>query len=1035
MRVTKVTRLTLFVFAIPLNAADYSKDALVIEKLSTDVTFAADGTLVWEQNLVVRVQSDVGVRRFGVLTFPYNAANEKIDLVYVRVRKPDGRVVETPESSVQDIPSDVTRSAPTYSDLREKQVPVKGLGAGDVLEYRARSTRTKAEVPGHFWFSHDFIKDAIVLDETLRLAVPRDKYVNLKSPSHQPELSEENGRKIYFWKTAQLDHPKPDDPKKETPATPPPPSVQLSTFKNWEEIGEWYRQLAEPRAAVTDAIRTKAAELTKGLTNNLDKKKAIYNYVSAKFRYIGISFGSGRYQPHAAEEVLANQYGDCKDKHTLLAALLKAVGIPAWPALIGAGRKLDADLPSPGQFNHVVTVLPEDKQFVWLDTTPEVAPYGMLQSVLRDEQALVIPATGTPVLMTTPADPPFPSIEKLEAKATLSAEGTLTARMEYTLRGDSELLLRNVFHQTAPAQWQELVQRFSYGAGFMGTVSNVEVENLENTEAPFRFSYDYLRKEYADWANRRILPLLPPIGLPRDPDADKPAEPFNTGSPGESVYTSTIRLPEGYTIELPEHVSSHTDYAEYTATYAVHDGTLSTERRLVVKKSKAPPDAWPGYVKFGKAVVQDEGQFLQLTAGNGTGPAVAVQSNAEAEDLVRQGIGFLQRQALESARNAFAQAERLNPQQRGLWAGYGALFSMQMKLDKAVEAYQKELRNHPENLALYRILAAMQRQMKHPDDALETLRALVKVSPGDLDGALELGNLLTARKLYIEAADVARKALLTTPDNVKLQRVMAEALLRAGHPDEGLAILRKMLERGGDSEMLNDLAYALADTAADPALARQYAEKAVSMIEEESAKVTLSGLQNENLQRVTLLAAAWDTLGWAYFKLGDLDKAHRYVNAAWMLSGDSACADHLGQIYERQGKTQQAIHSYQLALAANSALDETRERLKKLVGAPKSLDPGELGKLRTTALPGLTQMNGSGEFFVLFSAHKVEDVQFIDGVENLSKATDALTKAHYDVPFPDDGPEKIVRRGILSCSTYTTPHCQFVFLLPSLAQK
>jgi tetratricopeptide (TPR) repeat protein len=184
-----------------------------------------------------------------------------------------------------------------------------------------------------------------------------------------------------------------------------------------------------------------------------------------------------------------------------------------------------------------------------------------------------------------------------------------------------------------------------------------------------------------------------------------------------------------------------------------------------------------------------------------------------------------------------------------------------------------------------------------------------------------------------------------------------------------------------------------------------------------------------------LLAAAWDTLGWAYFKLGDLDKAHRYVNAAWMLSGDSACADHLGQIYERQGKTQQAIHSYQLALAANSALDETRERLKKLVGAPKSLDPGELGKLRTTALPGLTQMNGSGEFFVLFSAHKVEDVQFIDGVENLSKATDALTKAHYDVPFPDDGPEKIVRRGILSCSTYTTPHCQFVFLLPSLAQK
>jgi tetratricopeptide (TPR) repeat protein/transglutaminase-like putative cysteine protease len=1049
-----VLALALFACAPPLSAADYSKEALVIQNLGTDVTFAADGTLVWEQNLVVRVQSDAGVRRFGVLTFPYSAANEKIDLVYVRVRKPDGRVVETPESSAQDIPSDVARSAPTYSDLREKQVPVKGLGAGDVLEYRARSTRTRAEVPGHFWFSYDFIKDAIVLEETLRIAVPRDKYVNLKSPLHQPELSEQNGRKIYFWKTAQLEHPQPGDPKKETPATPPQPAVQLTSFKNWEEVGEWYRQLAEPRAAVTDAIRTKAAELTKGLTTNLDKKKAIYNYVSTKFRYIGISFGSGRYQPHSADEVMANQYGDCKDKHTLLAALLKAVGINAWPALIGAGRKLDADLPSPGQFNHLITVLPEDKRFVWLDTTPEVAPYGMLQAVLRDEQALVIPASGTPMLTTTPADLPFPSLERVEAKAALSAEGTLTARMEYTLRGDAELLLRNIFHQTAPAQWQDLVQRFSYGTGFMGTVSNVDVENLENTEAPFQFSYDYLRKEYADWANRRILPPLPPIGLPRDPDADKPAEPFNTGAPGESVYTGTIHLPEGYTIELPEHASSRTEYDEYTAAYAVHDGILSTERRLVVKKSKAPPDAWPDYVKFGKAVVQDEGQFLQLTAGNGTGPAVAVQSNAEAEDLVRQGIMFMQNQALESARNAFAQAERLNPQQRGLWAGYGALFTGQMKLDKAVEAYQREIRNHPENLAIYRLLAMIQRQLKHPDDAIETLRALVKFSPGDLDGALQLSDLLTARKLYIEAADVARKALLATPDNVKLQRVMGEALLRAGHPDEGLPILRKMLEQGGDSEMLNDVAYALADTSADPALARQYAEKAVSMIEAESAKVTLSGLQNENLQRVTLLAAAWDTLGWAYFKLGDLDQAHRYVNAAWTLSEEAACADHLGQIYERQGKTQQAIHSYDLALAANAGLDETRARLKKLGGSvthftvppkdglhagpvklPTPSGADELGKLRTTAIPGLTQMNGSGEFFVLFSARKVEDVQFIDGVESLSKAAGALVKAHYDVPFPDDGPEKIVRRGILSCSTYTTPHCQFVFLLPALTRK
>ena len=65
-----------------------------------------------------------------------------------------------------------------------------------------------------------------------------------------------------------------------------------------------------------------------------------------EFRYIGIAFGVERYQPHFAAEVLANQYGDCKDKHTLLASLLNAAGIKAYPALISTERDIDAEMPS-----------------------------------------------------------------------------------------------------------------------------------------------------------------------------------------------------------------------------------------------------------------------------------------------------------------------------------------------------------------------------------------------------------------------------------------------------------------------------------------------------------------------------------------------------------------------------------------------------------------------------------------------------------------------------------------------------------------
>src|SRR5580704_13608740 len=48
---------------------DYSREAVVIEKLSTIFTCAAEGTCQRDHSFVARVQSDAGVREFGVLSF------------------------------------------------------------------------------------------------------------------------------------------------------------------------------------------------------------------------------------------------------------------------------------------------------------------------------------------------------------------------------------------------------------------------------------------------------------------------------------------------------------------------------------------------------------------------------------------------------------------------------------------------------------------------------------------------------------------------------------------------------------------------------------------------------------------------------------------------------------------------------------------------------------------------------------------------------------------------------------------------------
>ncbi len=1032
-----------------VGARDYAKEGFVIEQFSKDLIFAGDGTWTCDQSAVVRLQSEAGVRQFGVLDFGYNSDSQKIEIAYVRVRKPDGAIVSTPEDSVQDVSSEVSRTAPMYSDLREKQIPVKALGTGDVLEYKLRFIQTKPDIAGQFWYSQNFVTGAVVLEETLRITTPKDKYVKVVSPSVKAEVSEQGGRTVYSWKTAQLE-PSAQEGKEKTPAAPAPPSVQLTTFRNWDELGLWYGQLQKARVAVSPAIQAKAAELTKGLTSDVEKQKAIYTYVSTKFRYISVSFGVGRYQPHAAEEVLGNQYGDCKDKHTLFASLLKAAGIEAWPALIGAGMKLDAEMPSPAQFNHVITVIPKRGEYVWLDTTAEVAPYGLLEQTLRDQKALVIPGDGPPVLMSTPADPPFQASSAVEVQSTLSADGTLKAHFDVALHGDDELLARSAFHQIPPAQWQELVQLMIRSLGFAGTVSNVEVGSPEKLDAPFHYSYDYLRTSYSDWSNRRITPPLFFIPLPFGEGDEKPVEPIAMGAPGKLIYRATVRLPKDFAADIPENTKTQTDFAEYSSTYAVVDNVLSAERQMIVKKSKVPVSAWNEYLKFAKKVTGDQEESIQLAASNGASKALVVRNDPEAEALIQQAGQSLQRRDVNAAKDELLQAERLNPKQRNLWSAYATLYFFSHDQENMFRALHKELENFPNSVGAYRALAGAQLQFGHRTDAIETLRTLLKVAPDDVSGVVQLASLLIADKHYAEVSDLVRKALVAAPEDAQLQAELAEALLRDGRKEEGLAAVEKLAKNATDGNTLNSAAWFLVDTNTNLPMAMEYSKKAVTMLEEELKGVEISSLSDNDLRGVTKLTAAWDTLGWGYFQSGDNGKAEQYIDASWRVSQDGIVADHLGQIYARQGKPQQAIRMWQLALAANSGLEETRERLRKAGG---SVFPGhptvvrgakgvkfvppeeELGKLRTTDVAELPKQEGSAEFFVLFSEGKAKKAEFINGAEALRPAASALLKANYGLAFPDDGPERIVRRGILSCSTYTSPSCQFVMLLPATTRK
>src|SRR5271163_267428 len=316
------------------SASSNSEEAAVFERILNRVRFENDGTEVSETEAVIRIQSQAGVEEFGQLVFGYSSATEKLDVEYIRVRKPGGQVVETPESTAQDFAPDVLKEAPMYSDYRQRHISVAALQPGDTLEYRTVIRVLTPLAANNFWYEYTFPKGVVVNEDRLELDIPKSRDVKLKTPTRQPEIQDKGDRRVYTWvvKDIQPERDKDkDDADEETG-----PDVQLTTFTDWKQVAQWYAKLQGERMTVDDNVRKRAAELTRGADTPTEKARRLYDFVARDVRYVSISLGLGRYQPHSAVDVLVNGYGDCKDKHTLLSAMLLAEGIRSYPVLIGS---------------------------------------------------------------------------------------------------------------------------------------------------------------------------------------------------------------------------------------------------------------------------------------------------------------------------------------------------------------------------------------------------------------------------------------------------------------------------------------------------------------------------------------------------------------------------------------------------------------------------------------------------------------------------------------------------------------------------
>jgi len=1018
-------------------------EPFIFETLQTKVRFELDGSGSRELLGRVQIKSDSALRDFGLLRFPYQGSSETLDIAYVRVRKKDGTVIPTPATDIQDMDTETSRAAPMYTDEREKHARVKSLSVGDTLEYNVRWTIVHPPAPGNFWYVDNFFRSGIVQDEQIEINLPKDRPAPV-SNSIAPVITEDGNRRIYKYHSSQLERePEHTESAWEKLLRPtPPPEIQVSSFTSWEEVGKWYGTLQRPQVQVTSEIRAKAAELTQGKPNDSEKLHAIYDFVSTRFRYIGVSFGAGRYMPHASAEVLANQYGDCKDKHTLFAALLAAAGIKSYPVLISSNYKIDLNHPSPALFDHLITAIPQADSFLYLDTTPEVAPFGLLSSAIRDKSALVIPDQSPARLLRTPADTIFPSTQKFEMVASIDEKGTLEGKARLESRGDVELLQRQAFLSTSQTQWQELTQRISASMGFGGTVSDVSAAQPDATADPFWIAYSYHRPEFPDWANHRIAVALPFLGLPPLKDEEVSSkESFPLGSTAVITFTSKISLPKGYVPELPPLVSIKRDFAEYTASYSFDDGVLTGSRKFVSRVREIPAKERSDYVSFIKAVEEDEGRYIAVSSDSaGVRPH---SINAEAQRFLEQGRSAMMNGDPRSATSFLERAVELDPKWSDAWAMLGTARMAQQQVDPGIEAFRRAITLNPSNPRNYKIFGFSLMYLHKDAEAMQVWRDLLKINPEDRDASANLGNLLFSAAKYEESRSMLETAVQRNPDSASLNLQLGRVYVRLGNEKKSAELFEQALKLQPGSEMLNSIAYEWADVKVRLPDALQYASEAVHETETDSAEVRLESLDATDFRRMAALAAEWDTLGWVKFRMADFHAAVKYLKAAWDLMQSPVIGEHLAEAYEKTGNNLQAWHTYLQAYSAMTRVTDAKLREKLTAEfskpTPKALLTGEVSaesfnksdlmSMRTISIPGMGNLGAgykSAEFAIAFTiGPKIEEVKFLSGAEELRPAASKIAAAKFIVSFPDNSPAKILRRGVLSCSQ-ALKGCTFV---------
>ena len=549
---------------------------------------APTGLGVREMRRVVRVLTAEGARQMSTWELPYTPGSQRLDVRVAQLIHP-GEPPRSPQRTDRDLSEPQWR---LYYDLRAEVLTFPRVVPGDVLEvaWQVADLDPDPSFPGYYgeqiWLQEAYPRAVSVVEAVTSLPLQ----VEVVAPPGSTLKIERSadGRRLVARDVPAV----PDEP-----AAPGYASlrafVHLSTLSGWAEATRRYQRLLAGRDQPDERLAAQAkawvGESKTPLTAE-EKVRRIYPHVATDVRYVGLELGTHSFRPESPHVTLARAYGDCKDKATLLIALLRAVDVDAQLTLVrtrSAGNVAPTTA-SFALFDHALVYLPGLDRFV--DPTQD----------RNDPFALPPPdqgATGFVVgidagLRTLPLSAPEADLEAWSLDVTLRPDGTLAGSATLTLRGsaatsrrpalEAEGARREVFEKA-------LAQRFP-GAH----AETPKIDGLRPAYDPLVVTTDVLlpappRDAGALKLTRAGHPWGLAMGL-----AHAAARQLTlvTGPARQAKMTMVVHLTPGLSAELPADVHRKGEFGAFDATAARAADTLTLETAWTLSVVEVPPERY-----------------------------------------------------------------------------------------------------------------------------------------------------------------------------------------------------------------------------------------------------------------------------------------------------------------------------------------------------------------------------------------------------------------------------------------------------------